>query len=96
MLRLGPKRRDLLARTIADFTKAIFAVAVASQFFKGFTLELRLLLGCSLSLVSPQHCLSSQRRTNLMIEALLAFAVICAVAILLIARQSPRYPKKVR
>ena len=45
MLRLGSKRRDLLARTIADFTKAIFAVAVASQFFKGFTLGLRLLLG---------------------------------------------------
>ncbi len=45
MLQLGPKRRALLARTIADFTKAIFAVAVASQFFKEFAHGLRLTLG---------------------------------------------------
>ena len=45
MLTLGSKRRELLARTIADFTKAIFAVAVASQFFKEFPPVLRLALG---------------------------------------------------
>lgn len=44
MLRVGTKRRELLARTIADFTKAIFAVAVASQFFKEFLPALRWLL----------------------------------------------------
>ena len=45
MLTLGSKGRELLARTIADFTKAIFAVAVASQFFKEFPSVLRLALG---------------------------------------------------
>lgn len=42
---LGDKRRELLARTIADFTKAIFAVAVASEFFKTFEPWRRTLLG---------------------------------------------------
>ena len=42
---MGLKRRELLARTIADFTKAIFAVAVASQFFKEFSVMLRWGLG---------------------------------------------------
>ena len=45
MIPFGSKRRELLARTIADFTKAIFAVAVASQFFKEFSPGVRLTLG---------------------------------------------------
>jgi hypothetical protein len=48
MLPFGSKRRELLARTIADFTKAIFAVAVASQFFKEFPLGVRLTLGAAI------------------------------------------------
>jgi len=48
MLMFGSRRRELLARTIADFTKAIFAVAVASQFFKEFSREIRLLLGLAI------------------------------------------------
>ena len=33
-----------MARTIADFAKAVFAVGLASQFFKEFGLAVRLLL----------------------------------------------------
>jgi hypothetical protein len=42
---LSPKRRELLARTVADFTKAIFAVAVASEFFKQLATWMRVALG---------------------------------------------------
>jgi len=42
---LGSKRRELLARTVADFTKAIFAVAVASEFFKEFQVWMRVVMG---------------------------------------------------
>jgi hypothetical protein len=33
-----------MARLAADFTKAVFAVAVASQFFRGFTPGLKVVL----------------------------------------------------
>lgn len=45
MVPFGLKRREWLARTIADFTKAIFAVAGASQFLKEFTPGVRIALG---------------------------------------------------
>ena len=48
MAALGNKRRELLARTIADLTKAVFAVGLASQFFKEFSWVIRALLGLSL------------------------------------------------
>jgi len=45
---LSPKRRELLARIIADFTKAIFAVAVASEFFKQLATWMRVALGLAI------------------------------------------------
>ena len=45
---LSPKRRELLARTVADFTKAIFAVAVASGFFKQLETWVRVSLGLAI------------------------------------------------
>jgi formate-dependent phosphoribosylglycinamide formyltransferase (GAR transformylase) len=47
---LSAKRRELLARTNADFTKAIFAVAVASQFFKQFAIWMRAAIGLAILL----------------------------------------------
>jgi len=44
MKKLGPKRRELLARTFADFAKAIFAVGLASRFFKEFGLRIRIFM----------------------------------------------------
>ncbi len=41
---LGIKRRELLAKTVADFTKAVFAIAVASGFFSQFGSWKRILL----------------------------------------------------
>ncbi len=42
---LGTNRRELLARTIADLGKGVFAVGLASRFFKDFDLAIRILLG---------------------------------------------------
>ena len=45
---LGTKRRELLARTIADLTKVVFAAGMASQFFREFGLTIRALVGIGL------------------------------------------------
>jgi hypothetical protein len=45
---LGEKRRELLARTIADLTKVVFAEGMASQFFREFGLTVRALVGITL------------------------------------------------
>src|SRR6266446_6057570 len=50
IITLSSKRRELLARIIADFTKAIFAVAVASEFFKQLASWMRVALGLSILL----------------------------------------------
>jgi len=45
---LGAKRRELLARTIADLTKVVFAAGMASQFFREFGFTVRALVGIGL------------------------------------------------
>jgi hypothetical protein len=44
MNEIGPKRKELLAKTIADFAKAILAVGLASQFFKEFGIGIRVFM----------------------------------------------------
>lgn len=45
-----PRHRDFLARSLMDFAKAMFAVGLASYFFREFPVTLR--IGCAISLIA--------------------------------------------